>query len=140
VAGKPWFIGLASAIVLAAAFSGCGGLSLFELETGLACQQPPDEPAPDADVIEKLPDLGGKTPAQAAALLDGISEIEVSWRYSYMFEAGGNTGYSECWCVPPPDGVVQQAELAEGNLYIVFVERAGPIPGGRPQPVEGWGC
>jgi hypothetical protein len=140
VVGKPGFIGLASALVVAATASGCGALGFLEAQTGLACQQPPDEAAPAAEVIEAMPDLRGKTPDQAADLLDDVSDIEVSWRYSYLTEAGGNVGYSECWCVPPPDGVVQQAELAEGNLYIVFVERAGPIPGGRPQPVQGWGC
>jgi hypothetical protein len=140
VVGKPGFIGLASAIVIAAAASGCGALRFLEAQTGLACQQPPEAPAPADEVIEAFPDLRGKTPAQAAALLEDANEIEVSWRYWYLTEPGGNVGYSECWCVPPPDGVVSTAELAEGNLYIVFVDRDSPIPGGRRQPVQGWGC
>ncbi len=115
-------------------------------ETGLACQVAPEgELLPverDGDVIvaPEFPELVGLTPEQAAERLEP-DDLAVSWRYSYATDVTDRrVGYSECWCIPPPDGVVQDASVTEGGWLIVTVARDGGIVGGRPQPRLGWGC
>lgn len=114
----------------------CAGCGLIETEAGLACQEPPD-----GGLVgdREVPDVTGLGPDLAAATLDR-AEVGVSWRYSYLTELGGPGGYSECWCVPPPDGVVEDVSTSDEGWLIVFVRRPEPMIGGRPQPRIGWGC
>lgn len=128
---------LAVGLLVLSLIVGCGAL---EPQVGMACQHPPQRPAPPA-ALDDVPSLIGRTPEQAAALLEDVPGVDVTWRYHYSTEAGGGpTGYSECWCVPPPDGRVDTVEILETNQLMVYVVRAGPIVGGRAQPVQGWGC
>ena len=115
--------------------SGCGLMP--ESPAGLACQEPPTE----EEVLRvEAPPLIGHDPEEAAARLEEL-DIIPSWRYSYFTEPPGRTVmYTECWCVVPPDGTVSQISAEPGDQLIVFVQRAEPIPGGRPQPTQGWGC
>ncbi len=106
-------------------------------ESGLACQDPPaaDEVLGDREV----PPITGLSAEEASAALEAAG-IRPSWRYSYGTSMNGNAGYSECWCVPPPDGEVGDVAGTPNEQLIVFVERDGPLIGGRPQPRIGWGC
>lgn len=112
----------------------CG---LMDDEGALACQQPPEGNWQIGD--RELPPVIGMNPVQAAAAFDRI-DLAVSWRYSYATEPSGETGYSECWCVAPPDGTVNDAFVTETGWVVVMVSRDAPILGGRPQPRVGWGC
>ena len=122
-------------VVVTSIVAGCG---LFEANVGLACQEPPEG---NWIVGEReVPNLRGMTPEAAAVALDS-ADIDASWRYSYATDANEpNVGYSECWCAPPPDGVVDNVTTAEEGWLIVFVNRTEPIFGGRPQPELGWEC
>jgi hypothetical protein len=133
-----WPRRLAAVTLLAFSAAGCGLIP--EAQVGLACQEPPGPEVP-IDAIGP-PDVIGLAPQEAAARLD-MADIrtEITWRYHYSTEAGGGpTGYSECWCIPPPDGHVSQAEYIETGQLLVMVERDEPMVGGRPQPTLGWGC
>lgn len=126
---------IALAVVIVMLAGGCG----VELgQSGMACEEPP---APE-DILgdRDVPDIEGMAPDVAAASLER-ADIVPSWRYGYLTEPEGPGGYSECWCVPPPDGVVEMVHADSGEQLIVFVDRqGGPIIGGRPQPQLGWGC
>ena len=117
---------------------GCGFIP--EPEAGLACQIPPGRA--ETEEAAERPEFIGKTPQQAAALADRQDEgIEVTWRYHYFTESGDSTsGYSECWCIPPPDGEVRAAQLTEFNQLLIMVQRDDRMIGGRQQPRLGWGC
>lgn len=115
-------------------------------ETGLACQRPPEGELlavqQDGDVVmaEQFPGLVGMTSEQAAETL-ADTDLAVSWRWYYPTDPNDpRVGYAECWCVAPPDGVVQDAIVTEGGWLIVTVARDAGIAGGRPQPRLGWGC
>ena len=126
-------------LLAAVAASGCGLLP--EPQAGLACQQPAD--AAPREAAPQAPPVTGKTPAEAEEALQAADlGVAYTWRYSYGTDIGNRAvGYSECWCIPPPDGEVTQVEYAsEIGQFIVFVRRSEPIPGGRAQPVLGWGC
>ena len=133
-----WRRRLAAGTLLAFSATACGLTP--EAQVGLACQAPPGPEVPVAGADP--PDVIGLAPQEAAARLD-IADVsaEITWRYHYSTEAGGGpTGYSECWCIPPPDGRVSEAEYTEAGQLLVFVEREEPMVGGRPQPTLGWGC
>ena len=141
-------MGIRIVLVLATALTAaCIPLSRDDDETGLACQRPPEgELIPvqqngDAVVAtQEFPGVVGMTAEQAAETL-GATELAVSWRYHYATDPrDGRVGYSECWCVAPPEGVVQDASVTEGGWLIVTVARDTGIVGGRPQPRLGWGC
>lgn len=123
--------------VLSLAIMGCGAVGPTQ-EDGLACQEPPEGNWRVGS--RDIPDVAGRRPGDAAESL-ARAGIAVSWRYQYFTEAGGRVGYSECWCVAPPDdSVVQDVTTSDEGWLIVFVNRDEPIPGGRDQPVLGWGC
>jgi hypothetical protein len=114
--------------------TGCSLLPADQIPIG--CRPPPGarEPA----VTRDFPELSGMTPDEVlVALAD--EDVEISWRYSYDTEPP-NIGFSECWCVPPPDGTVMGASTGVAGEVIVSIEAPGPILGGRPQPERGWGC
>jgi hypothetical protein len=109
-------------------------------ETELACNEAPEGNWRVGD--REIPEVEGWPPDQAAAAFDE-ADIAVSWRYNYATEPPEEetgTGYAECWCRAPLDGVVQSVVPSDGGWLIVMVERAAPMPGGRPQPALGWGC
>jgi hypothetical protein len=135
--GRLSFVAFLLAAVVA---TGCGLVP--EEQAGLACQRPMAGAKP-LEFAPPLPPLFGMTPAEADAAIQAAElDVDVTWRYHYSTEIGGGpTGYSECWCIPPPDGAVLQADYnLEFGQLVVLVERAQPIPGGRAQPTLGWGC
>ena len=122
-------------LVAALIGTGCG---IEIARSGLACQDPPTQA--EALGQREVPNLIGMNPEAAAEALDDAG-IAPSWRYSYRTNPPGRTdGYSECWCVPPPDGLVNSVSAEPGEQLIVVVERSQPIDGGRAQPTQGWGC
>jgi len=128
-------LAIGSLLVAAASLSACG---LGMGDTGLACQDPPTE----EEILgqREVPDVVGLTPPAAA---EAIAEagITPSWRYSYETDPESRqAGYSECWCIPPPDGAVVDVIAEPDEQPIVFVARASGIIGGRAQPTQGWGC
>lgn len=115
-------------------------------DAGLACQVAPEgellpvQQRGDVIVAGQFPELAGMTSEQAAETL-AETDLAVSWRYYYATDpTDRRLGYAECWCVPPPDGVVQDASVTEGGWLIVTVARDTGIVGGRGQPRLGWGC
>lgn len=113
---------------------GCG---LTDDDSPNGCTQPPDG---NWRVDEReIPDVVGRAPAAAADAFER-ADVAVSWRYTYATGPDDRTGYSECWCVPPPDGTVEHVDVTEGSWAVVFVRRDTAINGGRPQPEFGWGC
>lgn len=129
--------GLLAAIgILLVATTACGLAP--ETPSGLACQDPPtaDEVLGD----RKVPQLTGMTPDAAGQQLERAG-IPASWRYEYATDPNDpRVGYAECWCEPPPDGLVRDIIAEPDAQLIVFVERSEPIVGGRPQPLLGWDC
>jgi len=126
-----------AAISLTLAIALVTGCSMLQDDQGpIGCRPPPGarEPAVTRDV----PELTGMSPEEAAAAL-AEDEVDISWRYYYDTEPP-NIGYSECWCIPPPDGTVMAASTGAGGQLIVTIQAPEPIPGGRPQPERGWGC
>ena len=113
------------------------GCALADDDGPLACRQPPEGNWEVGD--RELPNVTGMRPQAAAAAFDRI-DLAVSWRYYYDTEPSGRSGYSECWCTAPPDGVVDETHVTESGWVIVFVTRDAPLIGGRPQPEDGWGC
>ncbi len=111
--------------LMVAATSGCG----IQLdEAGLACQ---DQPAPGEILGDReVPDIQGMTGEAAAAALER-ADIQSTWRYYYATEPDRRTGYSECWCIPPPDSVVDSVSAAPNEQLIVMVSRSEPMLGGR---------
>lgn len=133
-------------VLLMVLSTACIPIARDDDETGLACRDAPDgELLPvrqDGDVLiaDQFPGLIGMTPEQAAETL-AERDLAVSWRYHYATNPlDDRIGYSECWCVAPPDGVVMEASVSDGGWLIVMVARDTGIVGGRPQPRLGWGC
>lgn len=130
-----WLVMVGRLLAVTLVVAGCG----IEIgSSGLACQDPPTQ----AEILgqREVPNLLGLKPAAAAERLEEAG-IAPSWRYSYRTNPPGRTdGYSECWCVPPPDGEVNDVIAEPDEQLIVFVERSQPIAGGRAQPTQGWGC
>lgn len=133
--------GLVWALTLVSTATGCALVP--EPEVGLACQITPDA-TEDFRQAAPRPELVGKTPQQAVELLEEAGDdpgLPVTWRYHYKTDpANPNVGYSECWCIVPPDGRVIAADVTEFGQLLIMVERSQAIVGGRPQPRLGWGC
>ena len=89
----------------------------------------PGEPMALMPVKEMTPRQVGDT-ARARGL-------KVTWRYE--ISTGANTGFSECWCIPPEDGEVTSVAYGMANELVVFVE-SGHQMAVREQPPRGWGC
>jgi hypothetical protein len=69
--------------------------------------------------------------------------LEVTYRLSYGIGQPGTetgSGYSECWCVPPPIGRVADLGFDSGGRLIIFVDSGETLAQQRPQPRMGWGC
>lgn len=68
--------------------------------------------------------------------------LGVTYRNHYLVgeqPESGSTGYSECWCIPPPGRVSGVAYDTIGRV-VVMVESGEHRDSVRPQPERGWGC
>jgi hypothetical protein len=130
-----------------ALLSSCG---VELVPTGLECQRTPaggHQLREGEDPLAPGHVLAGRDVASmsAEAVGDIVEEagLGVTYRYSYKVgpqpEAGGATGYSECWCVPPPGRVMGVSYDTIGRV-IVVVESGEHRDSVRPQPERGWGC
>jgi hypothetical protein len=86
------------------------------------------EEGPQADDMAVMPDLHGKTPAEAAALGAAAG-------HTVVFNVDG-----ECWCVPPPGGKVSRSWWGQHGALWLWVDdlETGNRPGDAP--FMGWGC
>lgn len=66
--------------------------------------------------------------------------LKVTWRYEYGLTGNASSGYSECWCEPPPAGRVTDVLYGGASELIVFVDAGVTYPAPRAQPPRGWGC
>lgn len=73
-----------------------------------------------------MPDLRGKTPAEAEAIAEERG-------HTVVFNVQGT-----CWCVPPPSGRVADQWFGEHGALWLWVE-GFPPPSDQP-PFQGWGC
>ena len=99
---------------------------------------PQADPLADGEPLEGL-DLEGANPAgvgQAAA----DAGLDVTYRYHYAVGDDERAGFSECWCVPPPDGAVDSVIYDSADSVIVFVQSGNRFREARDQPARGWGC
>ena len=126
--------------------AGCALLPWADGNTGLVCQRGvgPGGPAREGDPRapgEPLAevDVTAMTPAQAgeAAVDAGLA---VTWRYTYKvgppLEEGWQ-GYSECWCVAPPDGRVTDVSYDSTGGLILFVDSGQTSRPAVPSRVSG---
>lgn len=134
--------------LVAAMSGGCGLLPWADENTGLVCQRGVGPGGVNLDNVDPLADdqpMAGldvtlMTPAEVgnAAVERGLA---VTWRYSYgIGEAHGQSGYSECWCIAPPGGRVNDVLYDSTGGLIVFVDSGQVLAAPRPQPRLGWGC
>ena len=120
--------------------------SWADSNTGIVCQRGVgsgeargDDPLAPGEPLAGL-DVTSMTAAQVgtAAVERGLA---VTWRYGFdIGEAHGATGYSECWCIAPPEGRVTQVLYDSTGALIVFVDSGQVLPVPRQQPRLGWGC
>jgi hypothetical protein len=133
---------LAAALLM----TGCG---LMDPGGGLECQRMPlgggelrqgeDPLGPDG------PLAGLDVETMTAGAIGARAEeagLGVTYRYSYDVgpqPESGSTGYSECWCIPPPQSPVSAVTYDSIGRIVVMVE--GPARDSvRAQPERGWGC
>jgi hypothetical protein len=67
------------------------------------------------------------------------AKLDIAWRYTYETSWNGGA-YTECWCVPPPDGRVGAMFYDEAGRLLVFVASETSMFVARSQPENGWGC
>lgn len=67
------------------------------------------------------------------------ANLHVSWRYTYAVTVTGG-GYTECWCIPPPEGPIGDMFFDEAGRLLVFVGATESMLVVRAQPLGGWGC
>jgi hypothetical protein len=136
-------------ILVAAMCAGCGMLPWSDEGTGMACQQDPDpgDAVREGDPLAAGQPLAGLDVRAMTAAAIGTAAVDhdlpVTWRYYYDVGApfeGGSAGYSECWCVAPPDGHVTQVAYDGMGGLIVFVDSGQRLGASRSQPRLGWGC
>jgi hypothetical protein len=80
------------------------------------------------DEMAVMPDLHGRTPAEAAA-------IGAAAGHTVVFNVDG-----ECWCTPPPGGTITRSWWGEHGALWLWVDGldTGNPPGDAP--FLGWGC
>jgi hypothetical protein len=122
----PLVVLLASSVFLA----GCSAVP--NMDTGsAACQNARgigraiDLPGGGSN-MNVMPDLRGRTPAEARA-------IAVGRGHTVVFNVK-----AACWCVPPPGGTVTDQWFGEHGALWLWVDGFEP-PSGDP-PFRGWGC
>ena len=136
----PLLVILATALVVAA----CGALPFAE--AGRACTHPTLRAGAVAGLGEPTdpgqPFAGRDVTAMAPAEAERIAReanLDLTWRYSVAIGAGDG-GYSECWCVPPPDGTLSGLAYDTAGRLVIFVHSGQRTASVRDQPTEGWGC
>jgi hypothetical protein len=123
-------------VVIALVVSGCSLTQLVpNMDAGSAgCQRAsgigptpaPDEPAAIALPASVMPELHGKSPAQAKALAEAQG-------HTVVFNVEG-----ACWCVAPPGGTVTESWWNQhGALYLRVSDFPSPA---EDPPFLGWGC
>ena len=135
-------------LLVTAICAGCGILPMVEGNTGLACQRSAPAGVVVRDGVDPTtlgePMAGLDVTTMSAAEVGGTAAqrgLEVTWRYMFdIGEANGTQGYSECWCVPPPEGPVTDLAYDSANRLVVFVDAEQVLDAPRAQPREGWGC
>ena len=139
---------VAWSLALIAMLTGCGLIP--EPSVGLECQRMPpgggelregQDPMAEGGPLEGLP----VTEMTGAAVGQRAEEAGFGVTYRYQYDVGpqpeqGGVGYSECWCIPPPDGRVFAVAYDSIGRIIVMVEAEQARDEVRPQPVMGWGC
>jgi hypothetical protein len=95
-----------------------------------------EDPLSPGQPLAGLP-IEAMTPAQVgeAALARGL---RATWRYTYS--TGEASGFSECWCEPPPDGAVESLAYGLASEVVIFVDSGQTLSAPREQPSRGWGC
>jgi hypothetical protein len=89
----------------------------------------PGQPLAGVDVVGSAPaDVGREAESRGLIV-----------RYHLNYATGENTGYAECWCTPPSEGRVSEVFWGSGGQLFVVAETDAK-PGGRDQPLFGWGC
>jgi hypothetical protein len=141
-------LGLAACLIAGSSLATACGL-VPEEQVGLECQRSlPDgrearegqDPLAEGGPLEGLPvtEMTAETVGQRAE----AAGFGVTYRYQYDVgpqTGNGSSGYSECWCVPPPGEVFAVAYDSIGRV-IVMVQADEARDTVRPQPVRGWGC
>jgi hypothetical protein len=121
-----------------------------EAPTGLECQRMPaggGELREGEDPLAQGGPLAGLPVTDMEAAEVGARAVELGFdvTYRYMYDVGpqpesGGSGYSECWCVPPPPGRVFGVSYDSIGRIVVMVDSGEQRDSVRPQPVQGWGC
>lgn len=141
------------AFVVSAVVSACGIPSIGPMGDDsaghLGCQQPPPPGVvvPEAEPIDPGQPLAGldvqAMTGEAIAAEARSKGLRVGWRYQYAIgeERPGTaqTGYSECWCIQPPDGEVIALFYGSAGEVVIMLQ-GQRRPAVRPQPPRGWGC
>ena len=146
---------MARALTLTARLLACSALATAcslvpEEQVGLECQRSlpggreareGQDPLAEGGPLEGLPvtEMTAETVGQRAE----VAGFGVTYRYQYDVgpqPENGSTGYSECWCVPPPPGEVFAVAYDSIGRVIVMVQADEARDSVRPQPVQGWGC
>ena len=81
---------------------------------------------------DAMPELVGLAPDQAAAIAIGRGHTVV---FNVPID-----GYAECWCVPPPEGTVQETFFTGRGALMLLVEGVDEGHTAAQQPPTGWGC
>jgi hypothetical protein len=137
-----------SLVLVAFLLAACGLVP--EPAAGLECQRMPADgrerregegPLAPGGPLAGLP----VTDMDAADVGARAQELGFGVTYRYSYDVGpqpdsGSTGFSECWCVPPPEGRVFAVAYDSIGRIVVMVDSATARDSVRPQPVAGWGC
>lgn len=134
--------GLVLVVALATVVTGCSAVPNLD-QGGMGChkggngKQPDGLPTDPGQPLAGI-DVVGQSPADIGRAAEAKG-LTVSYRLEYATGNYRQEGYSECWCTPPPEGRVSLVLWGSTGELIVMTE-TGMKPGGRSQPVFGWGC
>jgi hypothetical protein len=109
---------------------------------GMGCQNAGDGTKHDGNPTDAGRPLAGLDvvglPAADVGRAAETQGLIVRYHLSYATDWNGG-GYVECWCTPPSEGRVSEVFWGtSGQLYVVA--DTDLKPGGRDQPLFGWGC
>jgi hypothetical protein len=123
---------LAATLVLLGACSGVpnldAGMAGCSNARGIGPTADPGGGPQGGDEMAVMPDLHGRTPAEAAAAAAAAGHTAV-------FNVDG-----ECWCAPPPGGTITMSWWGQHGALWLWVDglETGHQPGDAP--FMGWGC
>jgi hypothetical protein len=135
-------------LLLLLLLASCGVVG--EERVGLECQRLPagggelregEDPLAVDGPLANVP-VGDMTAVEVAARAERAG-FDVTYRYQYDVgpqPESGSTGYTECWCVPPPEGRVFAVAYDAIGRIVVMVQSDRHRDTVRPQPERGWGC